>query len=255
MLLSGKMGGCMEFEHIVKTGGYSSPSCLIEGDSIYACRKTAPDAINIRGKKEWVLISGTDDQQTQAGFEAFSPLFKCLYPADNFIQRGLSDLGAYVHPVVMLLNCGSIERGESFLFYRKGVTEAMRGILSAMDEERSQIAQAYNTTVKSLAEMVRSYYPETPDMGGDIIKTLQACPTYKNSISPDTINHRYLMEDVLMSLYPARLLAKRAGVGTPAINAMIEFAKNLIGLDTEKDGRTPEKMGIKNSIYEHLALC
>jgi len=63
-------------------------------------------------------------------------------------------------------------------------------------------------------------------------------------MSPDTLEHRFLTEDVSCTLVPASELATKAGIDTPVLNSVITLASVLAGDDLRRSGRTLAKLGI-----------
>jgi len=61
---------------------------------------------------------------------------------------------------------------------------------------------------------------------------------------PASLNHRYLTEDVPMSLVPIASLGDMLDVETPTIKAIIHLACLLLDCDFWQEGRTAERLGL-----------
>ncbi|MBM3212647.1 hypothetical protein FJZ33_10530, partial [Candidatus Poribacteria bacterium] len=81
-------------------------------------------------------------------------------------------------------------------------------------------------------------------VGKNLYEALQANTAYNGIMSPDTLNHRYITEDVPMSLVPMASIGDMLGVPTPTIKAIIQLASNIHNTDYMKQGRSAEKLGI-----------
>ena len=75
------------------------------------------------------------------------------------------------------------------------------------------------------------------------------------SKAPQSIDHRYIFEDVPMSLVPIASLGRALGAATPTIDMIIDLANLLHGVDYRSSGRTVEKLGLAGlSVKEILEV-
>jgi opine dehydrogenase len=92
--------------------------------------------------------------------------------------------------------------------------------------------------------------------GKDLYEAIHDNPGYLGINAPDRLHHRYVDEDVPMSLVPIASLGEMLKVETPTIRAVIHIASIMRGIDFWEIGRTVEKLGIKGmSIKEILLLA
>ena len=257
VLFSGKLCGCLEMSNAFAFHKKSVP--VIETDSIFACRLQDDGSIWIRGQKQWTLYSGINRTLTAKYGPVLQTFFPTLEPAENLIQRGLTDFGAFAHPVITIANMSKIDRGESFLFYYEGLTERTICVLEAVELEFKAVARAYGVELIPMKELLNRYY------GCDtasLYKAMVSVPNYRHSIAPQTLNHRYLNEDVQCTLIPLKELARKAGVPIPTIESVIHLTSIL----TESNGAevTPRSMerlcvntifaGLINKLFAGLLL-
>lgn len=240
ILFSGKLGGVCEFTEALKRNGVEDIPVL-ETDAIFACRITDKNTIWVKGFKKWNIYTAERHSKTIEHGHILEEFFPYLKPADNFIQRGLSDFGAMSHSLIMLINMNEIDRKHKFLFYYEGFSEHTFCLLEEMEKERNLLASAYDTSLISLADMLDGYYqckkPTLPE-------TLLNVPNYKSSISPDSLNNRYVFEDVGNTLVPAHYLAEKANVRLPLMDAIITISSILLKTDFLTTGRTLDKLGL-----------
>ena len=249
VLFSGKLCGCLEMTNAFATLGKSVP--VIETDAIFACRLQDDGSIWIRGHKQWTLYSGINRTMTAEYGHVLETFFPTLEPADNLIQRGLTDFGAFAHPVITMANMSKIDRGESFLFYYEGLSHRTVALLEAVEREFRAVARAYGVDLIPMKDLLNRYY------GCDtstLLTAMTSVPNYRHSVAPQTLNHRYLNEDVQCTLIPLRDLAKKAGVPVPTIDGLIHFTL----LITEANGadvtpRSLERLGWSEHDYNVIA--
>ena len=82
--------------------------------------------------------------------------------------------------------------------------------------------------------------------GADLNEAIHNQTGYYGIKAPATINHRYIFEDVPMSLVPIAAMGDRFGVSVRAIDSMIRLACIVHQTDYWRRGRTLDKLGLKD---------
>jgi opine dehydrogenase len=80
--------------------------------------------------------------------------------------------------------------------------------------------------------------------GADLCEAIHNTASYHGIKAPPSIDHRYIFEDVPMSLVPIASLGSMLGAPTPTIDMIIELGSILHGKDFRADGRTAERLGL-----------
>ena len=88
--------------------------------------------------------------------------------------------------------------------------------------------------------------------GEDLNEAIHNQPGYYGIKAPPTLNHRYIFEDVPMSLVPIASLGQRYGVSVPGMDAIIRLACIIHRTDYWRRGRTIDKLGINNLSVSEL---
>ncbi len=250
ILFSGKFCGVLEFEQALRRYG-ACDVLVCETDALFAGRIQADQSIWIRGFKNWTLFSAHSQSRTRECAKTMSEFFPGLEPAQNIVQRGLTDFGALAHTLTMIANMNTIDRGEPFLFYYEGLTKKTIALLEQLEAEFRSIASAYETTLIPMAELLNRYYG--CDNKNGLLGAMQTVPNYRYSQAPASLDHRFISEDVACSLIPMQALARVAKLATPMIDSTINIASVLTGQDFCRQGRTLEKIGLAN--MSHGAIC
>lgn len=249
ILFSAKLGGTLLFENELKAAG-CMPGRIMETDALFACRvKEDENSIWIRGFKKWTLFSSANKSKTNQDAELMQHLFPGLSAADNIIQRGLTDFGAIAHAPIMLANMNQISRQQPFRFYYDGMTEETTRLLESVEQEFASIASAYGSKLIAMKDLLNRYY--TCD-ASTLYSAMTSVPNYSYSMAPQTLQHRFLHEDICCTLVPARLLAALAGIKTPVIDAIISIASVLTQKDLSLEGRDLASLGFAGMNYEDV---
>lgn len=248
ILFSSKFAGSREVSHFLEQRGVEGVSVL-ETDALFACRCESLGEVWIRGIKKWTLYSAGSRSATDQHRGLLESFFPGLEPAQNLVQRGLTDFGALAHPLTVLVNMNEIDRRRSFLFYYEGYTDKTVALLERAELEFQEVAAAYHTSLVPVTELLHRYY------GCDrssLLNAMRSVPNYRFSQSPDRVDTRYLLEDVPCTLVPVRHLARLAGIATPILDAIVAMATVLTGQDFEKEGRTLTRLGWQD--FDHSAI-
>jgi opine dehydrogenase len=143
-------------------------------------------------------------------------------------------------------NAGRIESGDSYKFYAEGVTPAVAKLYEAINAERVAVAAALGASVPTLADWFDRVYGVR---GVTLVETCQQLTynsdgPYQATGTPKSLDHKFITEDVPTGLIPMSALGRAAGVGTPAIDALVELVRNMTGKDFAAEARTLERLGL-----------
>lgn len=248
ILFSGKFAGVVEFKTAL--GTRANYPAIVETDSLFASRIQDDESVWIRGIKQWTLYSSWNKSQTKRCSSIMRRFFPSLVEAENIVQRGLTDFGAFAHPSTMIANMTNVDRNTGFLFYYEGFTPNTLILLEQIEEEFRSIARAYETSIVPMKELLNRYYG--CDTSGDLLQAMRTVPNYAFSKAPGTLQHRFIEEDVASSLVPMQQLALKAKVRTPLIDSIINISSALLQRDFASDGRTLAKLGWTDMSHTEL---
>jgi opine dehydrogenase len=210
----------------------------------YAVRIVAPGRINVFHKLgAGVYVASLP----RSGTDRLLALIQDVYPgteaADSVFQTTLQNGNPVIHPAVTLLNAGLIERtAGAFLFYEEGVTEAVGRAIEAVDRERLAIADALGVRVLSEPDLgvLQGYMREANYSTG-----YSTAPGFRGIGAQTQLENRYLTEDVGYSLVFLTDLARRVGVRTPTMEALVTMASVVLARDLRAEPkRTLATLGL-----------
>jgi opine dehydrogenase len=119
-------------------------------------------------------------------------------------------------------------------------------MIEALDAERRGVARAFGHDLPSLAQEMAAV--GTADAAAAARHDTRAALVAEGPNSaipgPDSLRHRYYVEDFAYGLVPFRALAAIAEVSTPVADALTQLGAVLTGQDFAQDGLTAEKLGI-----------
>jgi len=243
VLNPGRTGGALEFAKVLSDEECAADITIAEAETfIYASRSDGPAEARIFRMKDAVPLAGLPATRTQSVLEGLRPAYPQFIDGKNVLHTGLNNMGAVFHPALTLLNAGRIEStlGE-FQFYIDGVTPAVGRVLEVLDRERVTVASALGIRARTGLEWPKMAYNAT---GEDLTEAIHNQPGYRGIMAPRTLHHRYLFEDVPMSLVPMVALGQRYGVSVRGMDSIIRLACFVHRTDYWRQGRTLDRMGI-----------
>jgi opine dehydrogenase len=217
---------------------------------IYASRSEGPAQVRIIRIKEAAPLAALPATRTPIVLEVLAPAYPQFIDGVNVLHTGLNNMGAIFHPALTILNAGRIEcLGGEFQFYIDGVTPSVARVLEVLDRERVTVASALGIRARTALEWLQMAYNAT---GMNLHEAIHNQPGYYGLKAPTTLNHRYITEEVPMSLVPIAALGQRYGVSVRGMDSIIRLASIIHQTDYWRRGRTLEKLGIEEISVSEL---
>jgi opine dehydrogenase len=244
ILNPGRTGGSFEFHKVLKDMDCRAKITIAETETfIYASRSEGPAEARIFRIKNAVPLAALPATKTQEVLDVIHEAYTEFIDGVNVIHTGLNNMGAIFHPALALLNAGRIESTSGdFQFYIDGVTPSTARVLEALDRERVTVAASLGVRARTATEWLQLAYNV---QGENLYEAIQNQSGYYGIKAPSTLRHRYIFEDVPMSLVPIASLAKRYGVSVRAMESIIRLACITHSTDYWRRGRTLDKLGIE----------
>jgi len=245
LLHPGRTCGAIEFQKVLRDNSCQAKITIAEAETfIYASRSDGPAQARIFRIKDAVPLAALPATCTATVLEAISSAYPQYIDGVNVLHTGLNNMGAIFHPALTILNAGRIEstRGD-FQFYIDGVTPSVARLLEVLDRERVTVAASLGIRARTAMEWLEMAYGAK---GENLYEAIQNQSGYFGIRAPSTLNHRYIFEDVPMSLVPIAALAKHYGVSVRGIDSIIRLGCIIHHTDYWRRGRTLDKLGIKD---------
>jgi opine dehydrogenase len=243
LLHPGRTCGAIEFAKVLYKNGCTADVTVAEAETfLYASRSDGPAQARIFRIKEAVPLAALPATRTRMVLDMVRQAYPQYIDGGNVLQTGLNNMGAIFHPALTLLNAGWIEttHGE-FQFYIDGVSTSVARVLEELDRERVTVAAALGIRGRTAMDWLKLAYNT---IGEDLHQAIHNQPGYYGIKAPTTLFHRYIFEDVPMSLVPIASMGERYGVSVRGMDAIIRIACIVHKTDYWRRGRTLDKLGI-----------
>jgi opine dehydrogenase len=243
VLHPGRTCGSIEVAKVLKDMDCKVDVTIAEAETfIYASRSDGPAQARIFRIKDAIPLAALPATRTHLVLDVIHEAFPEFIDGGNVLQTGLNNMGAIFHPALTILNSGWIESTHgNYQFYIDGVTTSVARVLEALDRERVTVASALGIRSRTALEWLKLSYDST---GEDLNEAIHNQQGYYGIKAPPTLNHRYIFEDVPMSLVPIASLGQRYGVSVKAMDSIIQLCSIIHRTDYYRRGRTIDKMGI-----------
>jgi opine dehydrogenase len=243
VLHPGRTCGALEFSKVIRDAGCKADVTIAEAETfIYAARSDGPAAARIFRIKEAIPLAALPATRTQIVLDAINEAYPQFIDGVDVLNTSLNNMGAIFHPALTLLNAGWIEATHGdYQFYIDGVTPSVARMLEVLDRERVTVASALGIRARTALEWLKLAYDTD---GEDLHEAIHNQPGYYGIKAPPTLNHRYLFEDIPMSLVPIASIGKRYGVAVGGMESIIKIGSIIHRTDYWRRGRTVEKLGL-----------
>ena len=243
VLNPGRTFGALAFLLALRDQGCSADVVVAEAATfIMASRTTGPAQSRVNRVKQVVPLAAVPAKETKQVVAALAPWYPQFTPAETALETSFGNVGAVIHPAITLLNAARIETEQGrFEFYIDGISPGVARVLAAVDRERRAVANLLGVEVMPLETWLTSAYGA---VGNDLLETIHANVGYRGITAPATLEHRYILEDVPMSLVPIASAGLAFGLKTRAVEALILIAGLIHGTNYWRHGRTLESLGL-----------
>lgn len=249
VLHPGRTFGALEFVNTLLKFGCKADVDVAEANTlIYATRSLEQGISYIHGVKTKVALASIPNKNIHRVLNKINKYYSQFYEDNNILCTSLGNIGAVFHPTIMLMNKERIKNKEKFEFYKDGATRKAVYYMEEMDLERKNIAEKLGVNVQSLKDWLCERYDLKQD---SLYDALHSNDSYNNLIAPNSLNTRYITEDVPTGLVPFSEIGKSLGIKTPFIDSLIEDASKELKRNFTKEGRNLSKLGLsKDFLYE-----
>lgn len=233
----------LEFRERLRVNGNRGQTIIAEtGGLPFATRIVAPGRVktfHVRSVCALAAVPGNKGKHVYTKLDGLYPFVL----KKTVVETGLGHLTPLLHPAGALLNAGRIERSHGeFYMYEEGMTPGVVKVIGQVDRERLEIGQALGIELPTGVDMMveSGYGPR-----GTLWESINASAGLTPVKGPDSLENRYVTEDVPYGLVAWASLGRALGVAIPLMDALIEIGGAIMGKNCWQEGRNLENMGLK----------
>ena len=209
------------------------------------------NSVSISAVKKILKVAAFPGRMTDDGVERLKEVISDIpvRKEPSIIKTSFDNPNAMIHPPGMIFNLPRIDAGKQFHFYSEGITESVAAIIDEMEAERGAVMAEFGIGITTIRDWIEEVY------GHSFSSTYEAVannPAYRDIIAPNSLEHRYILEDVPMGLVPMACMGERMGIPTPVMDSLISLSSVLVGRDLRASGRNLTALGLENASRKEL---
>lgn len=251
VLNPGRTGGALEFFNTLKRKGLKKDVIVAEAQTfIFASRMSNPGVTRIFRIKNAVPVSALPASRNPELAETLLGTMPEFEIVSSIIPTSFNNIGVVFHPATLLLNAARVETtAGKFEFYFEGISPSVAKVLEKIDEERCKVMKLFNVQPMTAKEWLNYAYDVE---GRNLYHAIRNNEGYRGIYAPTSLNNRYLLEDVPMSLVPISSFGKEFGIETSVIDSIINIANVMLDVNFWERGRTVADLGLKGWSIEKI---
>ncbi len=232
---------------ILRQNGIRQPVTCETTTLPYASRIVEPATVRIALEVKRLVFAAFPARETEALRGCVAQVYPAVTPVGSVLEAVFLYMNAVHHPPATICNAGRIEAtsGE-YCHYYEGITPSVGRIIDKVDDERREVAAALGVRTEPFVDYFyrMGYTTEAAREAGTAYEAFHQSEPDRWIKAPPSLAHRYMDEDIPYGLVPLAHLGRLAGVPTPTMDALIQIASVLRGVDYMKEGLTLERMGL-----------
>lgn len=197
------------------------------------CKAQSFTEVRIGALRKMVSIAVLPVEVSSRALDVCADLFGERFTLrDDLLTVTLSNLNPQSHLAIALCNLTRMERAEAWR-QRENITETVGRFIEALDRERLALANAFGKKVTTVFD----HYRNSLGLTGVSIAEMSAQQVEQGAdvAGPNTIDSRYVLEDVPFGLVPLLYLAEMTGVDMPLHRGGVAILSACYGRDFSAD--------------------
>lgn len=246
VLLTPGLLGTLVFHNLLKQKKIDKQILIAETSELpYSCR-AKEGHVDIMSKSK-VLCAAFPAANTDQVLDKVSEFYS-FDRAKSVLQCVIHSTNPCYHAPGCVLNAGRIERSKgNFYLYEEGITPCVARVMECLEEERIRIAEKVGGCLFTVPEeMAGGREPRS------IFEELNGCMSMEYIKGPESLDDRYLTEDIPYTMMCWLTIGQIAGIKTPVTKAIITLGSPIMQMDIAAKGRTAQEMGIDEMTLDQL---
>lgn len=253
LLTPGTFGAYVMARQVAQAGGRLPFAFVETGTLPYLARKTGPAEVRAPVRAANLPAGVFPGSRAQEALGTIAELFPAVRPTTDALDAALTNAGPVIHPPLVLVNAGAIDRGR-FDIHAAGTTASARTLIDAADGERVAARKGWGYPAPHYE--LATYYDEARAAeglyGAGARAKLTASGLWEEPLG---FEHRYVQEDVVLGLSLLESVARTVSVASPAVSGLLLVFQALLGRPLSGRGRALEHLGLGDlSLREILTL-
>lgn len=248
-LTPGTFGSYLMARRIREHGCTARVSFAETGTLPYLARKQGGNRVRVSASATNLPTGVFPASDTERAIGIIRRAYPCAHPVEDALSGALMNAGPVIHPPLILLNAGPLNRSRDFDIHNEGTQPVVRQLAERLDAERIAVRETLGYRPNHYP--LRDHYEGRDWMYGPRSRSqLVDSGDWREPV--DLLSHRYMREDVALGLAFLVSVADWAGCEAPVARALLTIAGALCGEHFENGERTLGSLGLAGQDREGL---
>jgi len=228
---------------------------IAEGEStVIDARLSSPGHVNILFRNARNLLAFNPVRHQNEGLKIFQSLFPSYCGCrSNIVESAMHNPNLVVHTIGTIMSASRIEKSNGeFWLYKEGFTPSIWNVIRKLDQEKNQVIEAYGGIPCDYIECCK--FRNEADLSKNAMDVFRNYCENGSPKGPNSINNRYLTEDVPNGLCLLESLAGYRNISTPITSSLITIASVLLNRDLRENARTIKAMHLTDKDLSDLCV-
>lgn len=240
-LTPGTFGTYLMAKRVRDRGNRARVAFAETGTLPYLARKHGPQLVSLTTRATNLPTGIFPASLTDQALSVIREAYPCAHPVEDALSAALLNAGPIIHPPLIIMNAGPLNRSRDFDIHNEGTQPVVREVTNRLDDERMATRTALGYTSRHYP--LRDHYEGKDWMYGP--KSHSGVVKSGNWREPiDLTSHRYMREDVQLGLAFLASVADWAGVGTPIAHGLLALGGAICKEDFANGARTWQGLGL-----------
>jgi opine dehydrogenase len=242
VLLEAATLGSFVLAREIARAGKPLPLAFAETGTLpYLARKTGPAAVAAPVRAANLPVGVFPASRAKETLARVRELYPATRPCVDALDVALTNVGPVIHPPLVLVNAGAIDRGK-FDIHAAGTTASVRRLIDAVDAERvaARAGWGFPAPHYEMATYYEAARAAEGLYGAGAKDKLVASGLWSEVL---TLEHRYVTEDAALGLPFLESAARSVSVASPATSGLLGVFGALLGRPLAGHGRDLDHLG------------
>lgn len=173
------------------------------------------------------------------------------FTRSNIVESALHNPNLIVHTIGAIMSAPRIEYSQGeFWMYREAFTPSIWNMIEKLDEEKNKVIEMFGGKPSPYIEECK--WRNEDDLSLDAAVVFKGYAEHGGPKGPESLNTRFIYEDVPMGLGLLESLSQAAGLETPIATSLINISSALHKVDYRAQSRTLKSLNLECESLESV---
>lgn len=243
ILISAGNGASIIYHKIFSECGHEKTLVGEVAGNLFPCRLTEDGNVRIGLPTSAKGAIAFPTERTKELVERFKGVWE-LNPCDSLLTAVFNGPNIICHGAGVVLNIAAIEkRGKEFNLFKDGLSPAVINLTDTLWEEKKKVYDAIGVEIPDPPRKMLEGVLDVEDKDYD---------SFREMDGPDSLNHRYISEDVPYLICFFVSIARAMDVEIPTFEGIVRIVEKVTEKDYYAMGRTLENLGMSSMSKSEL---